>query len=342
VFSVLIGIDSEATLHPGRGVGKMNLPVNPWLAFLGRRLVGLILVLAGLLVVTFSMVRLIPGDPALAVVGEAATEDRIQEVRAALGVDKPFLQQFTTYTSSLARGDMGKSFQLTKQPVSELIASRLGASLQLASSALALVLFLSLPLGILMGALTRDGRNKRLDIAFTAATSLFGALPEFLSATFLAFVFAVWLRLLPVAGDQGWQSLVLPIIAVSLRPILVLARIVRVETLNVLATDYIRTARSKRLSNRLIYARHVLPNVATAALTIGGLLFSGIVGGAVIVENIFNRPGLGTTLVTAVTARDYPVVQGIVLVVGFTVVVANAIVDISLTVVNPRSLSRTA
>jgi peptide/nickel transport system permease protein len=127
---------------------------------------------------------------------------------------------------------------------------------------------------------------------------------------------------------------------VALRPILILARIVRVETLNILATDYVRTARSKQLPARVIYLRHVMPNVATAALTIGGLLFSGIVGGAVIVENIFNRPGLGTTLVEAVRTYDYPVVQGVVLVVGTTVVVANAIVDITLAIINPRSVSR--
>jgi peptide/nickel transport system permease protein len=122
----------------------------------------------------------------------------------------------------------------------------------------------------------------------------------------------------------------------------ILTRLVRVETLNVLSMDYMRTARSKRLPARLIYLRHALPNVVTAALTIGGILFAGIIGGAVVVENVFARPGLGTALVSAVLSRDYPVVQGIILVLGVTVVVVNAIVDILLAIVDPRSMTRTA
>jgi peptide/nickel transport system permease protein len=315
---------------------------NPWVAFLIRRLFALVLVLTGLLIVTFSMVRLIPGDPVLELLGTDPypSPEQIAEARAALGLDKPFFEQLAVYVTDLARGDMGNSFNFRQLPVSQLIGQRIGASLQLASAALAMVLLLSIPLGLLVGALTREGRHKRVEMVFVSLSSVIGSLPEFLLATFLAFVFAVWLRVLPVAGGLGWQSLVLPTLAVALRPILILARIVRVETLNVLATDYIRTARSKQLRDRTIYFRHVMPNVATAALTIGGLLFSGIVGGAVIVENIFNRPGLGTTLVEAVRGHDYPVVQGVVLVIGVAVVAANAIVDLTLAAINPRSVSR--
>jgi len=321
-----------------------RLRQNPWVSFAIRRLIGLAIVLAGLLLASFSMVRLIPGDPALLLLGTDPypTPEQVEATRVALGIDKPFLEQFLTYTTNLLRGDLGRSFQVRGMPVSELIARRIGSSLQLAFSALALVLVVSLPLGMLLGSLTREGRNRRLEVVFTGLASTVGSLPEFLLATFLAFVFAVWLRILPVAGDAGLQTLILPTLAVALRPILVLARIVRVETLNVLATDYIRTARSKQLPERTIFLRHVMPNVATAALTIGGLLFSGIVGGSIIVENIFNRAGLGTTLITAVTAKDYPVVQGVVLVVGVTVVLANAIVDVSMAAINPRSLSRSA
>ena len=323
--------------------GEAGLAIdNPWVRFLIRRLVSLLLVCVGVVLAAFIMVRLIPGDPAVVVAGQAASAARIAEVRDELGLDKPFLTQFAAYAGDLLHGEMGASFQLSKKPVGELIAERIGNSVQLAASALVAVLLFSIPLGMLMGALTREGRRRRLEVAFTGISSVVGAFPEFLLATFLAFIFAVWLRVLPVASDAFPQNLVLPLLAVSLRPIFVLSRIVRVETLNVLTTDYIRTARSKQLPMRVIYLRHVLPNVATAALTIGGLLFSGIVGGAVIVENIFNRPGLGTTLVNAVRANDYPVVQGVVLVLGFTVVFANAIVDITLTMANPRSLARNA
>jgi peptide/nickel transport system permease protein len=134
--------------------------------------------------------------------------------------------------------------------------------------------------------------------------------------------------------------LILPALAVSLSPVAALARIVRVETLTVLSQDYIRTARSKRLPGRVILFRHALPNVATAALTIGGLVFAGIIGGAVVVENVFNRPGLGSALVQAVINRQYPTVQGITLVLGLAVVVINTAVDILLGLIDPRSLTR--
>jgi len=237
------------------------------------------------------------------------------------------------------RGDFGTSFAL-HIPVTDLIAQRIGYSLQLAVISLLLVMVVSIPGGMLAGALTRDGRRPRGEVVFTGAASVVGSIPEFLAGTFLAFVFAVWLRVLPVAGIEGWETLILPVLAISLRPTAVVARIVRVETLNVLAMDYLRTARSKRLPDRLIYLRHTLPNVLTAALTVGGLLFAGLIGGAVIVENVFARPGLGTGLVNAVQARDYPVIQGITLVLGLGVVIVNTLVVIALAIVDPRSLTR--
>jgi peptide/nickel transport system permease protein len=191
---------------------------------------------------------------------------------------------------------------------------------------------------MLAAALTRENRNRGFELAFTAVTSTMSALPNFLSATFLAFLFAVWLRWLPVAGASQWSAVILPAIAVGLRPLAELSRIVRVETLNVLTQDYVRTARGKRLPARLIYLRHVLPNVLTSALTIGGLVFAGLVGGTVVVENVFAWPGLGTALVQAILARDYPVVQGITLLLGMAVVLVNTAVDTTLKLVDPRVL----
>jgi peptide/nickel transport system permease protein len=314
---------------------------NPWLAYALRRLFALVITLVAIGFVSFILLRLIPGDPAVLMAGDVADETVIQRVRVQLGIDKPLGEQFITYVVNLSRGDLGSSFQ-TKQPVGDLIRARGAKSLELAAISLALVLLISLPLGMVAGALTREGRHKRGEVLFAGVTSVIGSIPEFLLGTFLAFVFAVWLRLLPVAGDVGWQSLVLPALAISLRSIAVLSRIVRLETLNTLASDYMRTARSKRLPTRLIYLRHALPNVTTAALTIGGLLFAGVVGGAVIVENVFNRPGLGTTLVAAIGTRDYPVVQGLVLVLGSTLVLVNATVDLILALIDPRSIARHA
>jgi peptide/nickel transport system permease protein len=256
-----------------------------------------------------------------------------------LGINRPIPEQFVSYTWGLFHGDMGKSF-ITKQPVSEIIANRLPKSAQLAAVSLLLVMLISVPFGLAAGALTRDGRHRRFEVGFTAVSSVVGSVPQFLTATFLAFIFAVWLRLLPVAGSDTWEASVLPVLSISLSPIFILSRIVRVETLNVLAKDYIRTARSKRLSAIRIYFRHALPNVLTAALTIGGLLFANLIGGAVLVENIFARAGLGTELVKAILAKDYPVVQGIVIVLGITVVVINTVVDIALSLLDPRTLTR--
>jgi peptide/nickel transport system permease protein len=312
---------------------------NPWVGLILRRVASLAIVLAALATASFLMVRLIPGDPAQVVGGIDASPQQLETIRRQLGIDQPLPIQYVQYWSNLARGDLGSSF-VTRQPVAQVITDRFSNSISLASVAVSLVFLFSIPMGMLMGALTRDGRRKTLEVVLTAVTSVIGSLPEFLMGTLLAFFFAVWLRLLPVAGASGPESLVLPALAVALRPMAVLTRLVRVETLNVLAMDYIRTARSKRLPARLLYLRHAFPNVVTAALTIGGILFSGIIGGAVVVENVFARQGLGTALVTAVLARDYPVVQGVILVLGVIVVVVNAAVDMLLAVIDPRSIAR--
>lgn len=310
-----------------------------WIKFLLRRLTALACVLAGLLVATFLMVRLIPGDPALLVAGIGATDTQLTAIRQELGLTTPIGDQFVTYVTNVFHGNLGTSFQ-TREPVSALIGRRFGPSLQLAGLSLAAIFLIAIPGGILAAALTRDNRNRGAELAFTGVTSFLGAIPEFLFATFLVIVFAVYLRLLPVAGNVGWQSLVLPVAAIAVRPTMTLMRIVRVETLNVLAQDYIRTARSKRLPEALIYARHCLPNVLTAALAIGGLLFAGLIGGAIVVENVFARnSGLGTALTDAMLARDYPVVQGIVLLLGVIVVTVNIVIDIVIAMLDPRSLS---
>jgi peptide/nickel transport system permease protein len=201
-----------------------------------------------------------------------------------------------------------------------------------------LVLVLGIPLGIIFGALTQEGRNRPLEVAFMSVTSVGGSLPEFLTATLLAFIFAVTLRWLPVGGANQPNAIILPALSVSLRPLLQLARVVRVETLNVLAQDYMRTARSKRLPTYYLYLRHLLPKALTSALTIGGLIFAGLLGGTVIVENVFAWPGLGTRIVTAVFNLDYPVIQGTVLYFGIIVVVINTIVDMLIAFVDPRSM----
>jgi peptide/nickel transport system permease protein len=312
---------------------------NIWVRFLVRRLLSGLLVLVVLVCSVFVLVHLVPGDPVVKALGPDAPQATIDRIRAENGFDQPLGQQFTRYLSHLAQGDLGRDF-VTGVPVSETIGQRIGGSLQIAGAALVLVLAVSIPLGMLAGALTREGRRRRLEVGFVSVTSVFSSIPDYLIATVLAFLFAVQFQLFPVADSDGLDSLVLPVLAVSLHSIMSLTRLVRLETLNVLAQDYIRTARSERLPARLIYTRHALPNVVTAALTLGGVIFANLIGGAVVVENVFGRTGLGTALVSAVTANQYVVVQGITLVLGVIVIVANLLVDITLGIMDPRSLAK--
>ena len=305
--------------------------------FLLRRLVGLAGVLLFLHLAAFVMVRLIPGDPAVLIAGPTATPDDLVRIRQRLGVDRPWPVQFVRHTGNLLRGDLGTSF-VNQQPVFRIVADRIGPTAQLAGTSLFVVLLFSVPLGMFMAHATRGGRHRTVEVVWTAVTAAAGSVPAYLMAVLLVLVFAVWLRWLPVAGREGLQSLVLPVLAISIGPTLSLARIVRVQVLGVLAQDYIRTAHAKRLPTRIIYVRHVMPNVLTTALTVGGVLFGGLIAGTVFVETIFARLGMGSALVNSIVSHDYPVVQAVILLLGVVVVLANAVVDLTVGMLDPRSL----
>ena len=258
------------------------------------------------------------------------------------GLDRPVWEQFVVYVNGVIHLDFGQSYS-TRRPVLIEVVERLPATAQLAASALILVMAIGIPLGLLAGVLTRDGRHTGLTVVFSGVTSAIGAVPGFLMATILSVVFAVWLHWLPVgAGPRVplWQALILPAVSLAIGPVAVLSRIVRVETLNVLAQEYVRTARGKRLPQHVIYFRHVLPNTLTAAMTLGGLLMASLLGGAIIVENVFTWPGVGTRLVSAILVGDYPVVQGAALTLAFLVVIINAVVDALIAIFDPRTLNR--
>jgi peptide/nickel transport system permease protein len=318
-----------------------------WARFLAQRLLGAVLVVFVLVILVFLMVRLIPGNPAQKHLGFSATPSAVAQLTRDLGLNHPLDVQFWNYIKNLVHGNLGYSTQFSAAgeassvSVGTIISQRIGSTLQLAVFGLVLVLVTAIPGGILAGVLTREGRHRRLEVLFTGSTSVLGAIPDFLAGTLLLFVFAVTLGLLPVSGT-GFNALILPAIAVALAPAAYLARIVRIETLNVLAQDYIATARSKRLPWRIIAFQHVLPNVLAPALTLGGLIFAQLIGGTILVEAVFNRPGLGTALVQAVTATDYPTVQGITLVLGLFVIGVNLVVDILIAVIDPRALRRSS
>ncbi len=309
-----------------------------WVSFVARRLAGLLAVLLFLLFAAFIMVRLIPGDPAVVVLGQNGTPDQYRAVDHQLGLDRPWTMQFLDYVNRAVHGDVGFSFA-TKQPVSEIVVHRIGPTAELAGLSLAMVLLLSIPLGMAAAHLTTDGRHPRLEVAWTSVTAIFGTIPQYLLATLLVFAFAVEVKVLPVAGTEGWQALVLPVASLALGPTLALARIARLQVLDALAQDYVRTAESKRLPLATIYRRHILPNVLTTALTVGGLLFSSLIAGTIFIEQIFVRVGMGSSLIGAIQAHDYPVVQADVLLLGIIVVLVNAIVDVLLGIVDPRTLA---
>jgi peptide/nickel transport system permease protein len=329
-------------------VRRSGLRPRAWLAtagqaplprFLARRLGSLLLVIWVVEIATFLMVRVMPGDPARQVLGPHASTQAVQALRHQLGLDQPFLQQYLHYTANVLRLDFGTSFY-THLPVSTELGSRIGAELELIGVAVVMMLILGIAGGIVIGALTNNGRRPYLERLFVLSTGIIGSVPGYVAATLLALVFAVTWKVFPVAGNSPADSVVLPALSVALPQSALLARIVRVETLNVLAQNYVRSARSKRLGAPTIYLRYVLPNVLTAALTLGGTIFTQSVGSAIIVENVFAWNGLGLLLTQSVLRLDFPVVQGAALLLALIVVVINALVDIGVSLVDPRSAAQ--
>jgi peptide/nickel transport system permease protein len=309
---------------------------RPRSAYFARRLVRLLVSLAVLLTLTFAMIHLVPGDPVRASLGVAAPAQLVHQRTVQLGLDKPLWQQYGDYVDRAVHGDFGTSLT-SGEPVTQVVRNRLPTTLELAGLAFLVAVLIGVPLGVLSAALTRDGRRRYSELAFTTATGAFASIPSFLLAVALIYLLAIRWRVFPVAGQSGPSSYVLPVAALAIGPAAALARIVRVEGLKVLEADYIRTARGKRLPARLIYLRHALPNMLTATLTISGLLLSGLIAGTVLIETVFAWTGLGSTLINSVTAKDYPSVQAVALVFGFFILVINFVVDMLLAVINPQS-----
>ena len=312
---------------------------NAWVRFAVRRAGRLVVSVWVLITASFLMIHLIPGDPVRAALGPTAPAELVRARRASLGLDDPLLTQYLHYLRGVFTGDLGTS--MTSQlPVSELISQRLPATLALAVLAFLTAVAIAIPVGAVMGALTRGGRARRSELAFTSTSMVLGTIPEFLLGVALVYVFAVHLGWFPVAGRDGAASYVLPVLSLAVAPAAALARILRVDMVAVLQADFVRTARAKRLPAAAIYLKHALPNALTASLTLCGLLLSTLVAGTVLVENVFAWPGLGSTIVSSILNKDYPAVQGVVLVYGFGVLLVNLVVDVALALLDPRSVIR--
>jgi len=327
---------SSLTASPSVFTGLVD---NPWVRFAARRSGQFVISVWVLITASFLMIHLIPGDPVRAALGPTAPAALVAARRAELGLNDPIWVQYWHYLRGVFTGDLGTS--VTSQlPVSQVIGQRLSATVELAVLAFLVAIALAVPLGVVMGVVTRGGRARRAELAFSGTSVVLGSIPEFLLGVGLVYVFGVSLGLLPVAGRSGAESYILPVLSLAIGPAAALARIMRVEMLSVLQADYVRTARAKRLPAPKIYLRHALPNALTAVITLGGLLLSALVAGTVLVETVFAWPGLGSTIVQSILAKDYPVVQGVVLVYGAGVLIINLAVDVALALLDPRSVIR--
>jgi peptide/nickel transport system permease protein len=289
-----------------------------------------------LLTATFAMIHLVPGDPVRASLGTTAPPQLVEAKRAQLGLDKPLWQQYGDYVGRAVHGDFGTSLT-SGEPVTDIVREKLPTTLKLAGLAFVFALLVAIPLGVLMAALTRDGRGRYTELAFTTTSGVMASIPSFLLAVGLIYVLGIRWRVFPVAGEGGPSHWVLPIAALAIGPAFALSRIVRVEGLKTLDQDFVRTARGKRLPARLIYLRHALPNMLTATLTISGLLLGGLIASTVLIESVFAFNGLGTTLVQSTINKDFPTVQAIALLFGTFILLINFVVDVSLAAIDPQS-----
>lgn len=307
--------------------------------FLLKRLLAAIPVLVVVAVIVFSMLRLTPGDPAAIIAGDGATSAQIEEIRVTMGLDKPIATQFLIWIGQLAQGDLGKSL-ISDASVTSLIGDRIWPSMALSASTIIFTILVAIPLGIV--AAWRQGRF--LDRTIMAGSVIGFSVPVFIIGYVLILVFSMHLGWFPVQGyrplSEGIvpfaQRLVLPTLALSTVYIALISRIVRSSVIEVMQEDFIRTARAKGLRESGVLLRHALGNAAVPIVTIIGVSIAMLIGGVVVTESVFNIPGLGRLVVDAVLARDYPVIQAMILLFSLIYVGINLVIDLSYTMLDPR------
>lgn len=300
--------------------------------YIGRRLLISIPLFLGLTVIVFGMLHLLPGDPVQTILATSgATPAAVAKLRAQLGLDLPLHIQYLHYLRGLLRGDMGSSL-FTYQPVAEIIRQNVGATMELALAAMFLALAVGVSLGI-VAAVTRDSWLDRL--AMTVA-AIGVSMPGFWLGLLLILLFSLVLRVLPSGGHGTLEQLILPAFVLGLNGVAVIARLTRASLLEVLQQEYIVTARAKGVGELHILVRHALKNSLIPVVTVAGLQFGFLLGGTVVTETVFARPGLGRTVVEAILYKDIPVVQGVVLFVAVLYMLINLIVDICYAVIDPR------
>ncbi len=299
--------------------------------YLLRRLLETIPTLLGVVVLMFLFVRALPGDPARLYAGLDATPAEVVEARERFGLDRSLPEQFGRYVLNLTRGDLGRSFR-SDRPVTALLGRHFPATLALSL----LAITAALTIGIVLGVSAAVRRGSAADLAITIGSILGVSTPSFFLGILLIYVFAVGLRVLPVAGSLTFEGLILPAVTLAAGAVGTIARFVRSSMLEVMGEDYVRTARAKGLRRGRVLRKHALKNALIPVVTIAALQFGFLLSGAVIVETVFNFPGLGWLLIQSIDARDYPVIQALMLVFALQFVFVNVIADLLYGVVDPR------
>ncbi|MFM7049186.1 MAG: ABC transporter permease [Polynucleobacter sp.] len=308
-------------------------------SYIVRRLGATVVVMAVVAFIVFSLLYLTPGDPAAVIAGDVATEDDIKRIRQSLGLDQPFIVRFGAWLWSLLHGDLGISI-FTNLPVTKLIAQRIEPTISLTICTLIVAIISSVPLGTIAAARAES----KTDRAIMGFSVLGFSLPVFVLAYLLILLFSLQLQILPVQGyrpiaEGFWpwlKHLILPSLALGTVYAALITRITRASVLDVLAQDYIRTAQAKGLEERNILIHHALKNAAVPIITIIGIGIGLLISGAVVTETVFAIPGIGRLTVDAILRRDYPIIQGVILIFSATYVIINLLIDLSYVFFDPR------
>ncbi len=299
--------------------------------FLIARLLSAAIVVTGVICLVFLLIHLVPGDPVEVMLGEAAQPADREELRSALGLDKPLSVQLLHYFQDLTHLDLGTSLH-SKRPILDILLERLPATLELAAAALIVAVILALPLGIIAAVRQDTG----WDHGAMGFAMLGVSIPNFVMGPLLILGFSVYLGWFPVSGREGVGSLVLPALTLGTALAAVLSRMVRSALLEVLGEDYVRTARAKGLSERTVILHHALRNASLPVITVLGLQLGTLLGGAVITEMVFSWPGIGQLTIEAIQRRDYPVLQACVLLISLSYVLVNTLTDLVYAWLDPR------
>jgi peptide/nickel transport system permease protein len=296
-----------------------------------KRLLLLVPTVLGVVTLVFFLVHMIPGDPVEVMLGETAQQVDKEKLKADLGLDKPIAVQYKDFVQGVFTGNLGESY-FYKKSVLKIIAEKIPATVELALLAMFIAIIISLPIGMI----SAIKKNSYIDSASMFLSLLGVSMPNFWLGPILIIIFSIYLGIFPVSGRVGWESIVLPAVTLGTALAAMLSRMTRSSMLDVIGEEYLTAVRAKGAPNKVVIVKHALKNALIPIITIIGLQFGSLLSGAIITENVFSWPGLGTLFINSIQTRDYPLVQGCVLFFSFSYVIINLLTDLIYAVVDPR------